>query len=67
MKSRLLLLFVAIFAVCHLITSGLAQNCPAGQPPCYSDAAVVPGHGPASSLPAEFNCNCPGDNRLLNQ
>ncbi len=66
MKIRLLIFFLASFAVASLIiTRGLAQTCPSGQPPCYSDAAPIPGHGPASSLPAEFNCNCPGDNRRV--
>lgn len=45
--------------------STLAQTCPSGEPPCYSDAAVIPGHDAASNLPAEFNCNCPGDNRRV--
>ena len=49
---------LAIVIVAH------AQTCPSGEPVCHT-IAPMGGHSAASSLPASFNCNCPGDSRRV--
>jgi hypothetical protein len=57
-------LFTSLGLIVALYISAHGQTCPAGQPPCKNQAPMV-GHGRADALPAEFNCNCAGDNRRV--
>lgn len=57
-------LSISLGLILTLCTLAYGQNCPAGEPPCKNQTPLV-GHGRADALPAEFNCNCAGDNRRV--
>lgn len=68
MKKRSICLGLMVLVLTILGTtlsvSSQSPTCPQGQPVCHT-ITPMGGHSTAASLPASFNCNCPGDGRRV--